>query len=50
MTRMSTTSGSPYEDSIGFCRVVRVGNTITVAGTGPINPDGTTAAPGDAYG
>jgi enamine deaminase RidA (YjgF/YER057c/UK114 family) len=50
MTRMSTTSGSPYEDSIGFCRAVRVGNTITVAGTGPINPDGTTAAPGDAYG
>lgn len=50
MTRTSTTSGSPYEKSIGFCRAVRVGNTITVAGTGPIGSDGKTAAPGDAYG
>ena len=50
MTRTSTTSGSPYEDSIGFCRAVRAGNIITVAGTGPIGTDGKTAAPGDAYG
>ncbi len=50
MRRRSTTSGSPYEDTIGFCRAVRVGNHIFVAGTGPIGEDGTTAAPGDAYG
>ena len=50
MSRTSTTSGSPYEDSIGFCRAVRVGTHIFVAGTGPIGSDGNTAAPGDAYG
>ncbi|MGB1876315.1 MAG: RidA family protein [Rhodospirillaceae bacterium] len=50
MTRRSTTSGSPYEDSIGFCRAVRVEQMIAVSGTGPIGPDGKTASPGDAYG
>ncbi len=50
MSRTSTTSGSPYEASIGFCRAVRVGDTISVSGTGPIASDGSTAAPGDAYG
>ncbi|MEQ9111905.1 MAG: RidA family protein [Rhodospirillaceae bacterium] len=50
MSRTSTTSGSPYETSIGFCRAVRVGHTIVVSGTGPIAADGTTANPGDAYG
>jgi enamine deaminase RidA (YjgF/YER057c/UK114 family) len=50
MKRKNITSGSPYEASIGFSRAVRVGNTITVAGTAPIAPDGTTASPGDAYG
>ena len=50
MPRTCTSSASPYEDSIGFCRAVRVGHHIFVAGTGPIGADGTTAAPGDAYG
>ena len=50
MALRSATSGSHYEHSIGFCRAVRIGTTITVAGTGPIGPDGKTAAVGDAYG
>ncbi len=50
MKRELISSGSPYERPIGFSRAVRVGNTVTVAGTGPIAPDGTTACPGDAYG
>ncbi len=50
MPRTNISSGSPYEEPFGFCRAVRVGNTIHVAGTGPIAPDGATAAPGDAYG
>lgn len=50
MPRQHTSSGSPYEDSIGFCRAVRTGNRIVAAGTGPIATDGTTASPGDAYG
>lgn len=50
MTRQKAFSGSPYEKPIGFCRAVRVGNQICVSGTAPIAPDGSTAAPGDAYG
>ncbi|MBL1149643.1 MAG: RidA family protein [Armatimonadetes bacterium] len=41
---------SPYEGKIGFCRAVRVGNHIFVSGTAPIDEDGRTACPGDAYG
>ncbi len=49
MPRKSVSSGSPYEDSIGFSRAVRVGNILAVSGTAPIAPDGSTAFPGDAY-
>ena len=31
--RRNIRSGSPYEDVFGYCRAVRVGNTIHVAGT-----------------
>jgi enamine deaminase RidA (YjgF/YER057c/UK114 family) len=50
MKRILISSGSPYEKPIGFSRAVRVGNIITVAGTGPMTADGRTACPGDAYG
>ncbi|MCX6835635.1 MAG: RidA family protein [candidate division Zixibacteria bacterium] len=50
MKRTLISSGSPYEKPIGFSRAVRVGNIITVAGTGPMTSDGRTASPGDAYG
>jgi len=33
MTRKNVASGSPFEDVHGYCRVVRVGNQIHVAGT-----------------
>lgn len=49
MTRKNISSGSPFEKKIGFCRAVRVGNIISVAGTAPIGADGETVAPGDAY-
>lgn len=45
--RLRATSGSPFEDQFGFCRAVRDGNRIIVAGTGPIEPDGS-STPGDA--
>lgn len=48
MTRQRTTSGSPYEERFGFCRAVRVGDRIIVAGTGPIDPDGQTTPGGAA--
>lgn len=49
--RAWATSGSPYEAAFGFARAVRVdgggGKRIIVAGTGPVEPDGSTT-PGDA--
>ncbi len=37
--RMNISSGSPYEKEIGFSRAVRVGDTIHVSGTAPIEAD-----------
>ncbi len=45
--RQRTTSGSPFEAQFGFCRAVRVGDRIIVAGTGPVEDDGS-STPGDA--
>jgi enamine deaminase RidA (YjgF/YER057c/UK114 family) len=42
------TSGSPYETTFGFARAVRVGDRIIVAGTGPVEPDGSTTRGGVA--
>ena len=50
MERKHISSGSPYEGDIGFSRAVRVGNVISVSGTAPLGPDGSTACPGDVYG
>jgi enamine deaminase RidA (YjgF/YER057c/UK114 family) len=47
--RMLVPSGSPYEQTVGFSRAVRVGDHVFVAGTAPIMPDGA-EPPGDAYG
>lgn len=46
--RVRTTSGSPYEETFGFARAVRDGNRIIVAGTGPVEPDGSTTPGGVA--
>lgn len=46
--RLRATSGSPYEASFGFARAVREGNRIIVAGTGPVEPDGSTTPGGAA--
>jgi enamine deaminase RidA (YjgF/YER057c/UK114 family) len=45
--RLRATSGSPFEATFGFARAVRDGNRIIVAGTGPVEPDGSTT-PGGA--
>jgi enamine deaminase RidA (YjgF/YER057c/UK114 family) len=47
--RRRVPSGSPYEPVIGFSRAVRAGETVTVAGTAPVMPDGADP-PSDAYG
>lgn len=46
--RLRVTSGSPYEAIFGFARAVREGNRIIVAGTGPVEPDGSTTPGGAA--
>jgi enamine deaminase RidA (YjgF/YER057c/UK114 family) len=33
-------SGSPFEETVGFSRAVRVGDRILVSGTAPVWPDG----------
>lgn len=38
--RQLVSSGSPYEEPIGFSRAVRVGERVLVAGTAPTWPDG----------
>ncbi|MBA2254731.1 MAG: RidA family protein [Chloroflexi bacterium] len=38
--RRRVSSGSPFERRFGYCRAVRVGKSVTVAGTAPIWPDG----------
>lgn len=40
-------SASPYESQFGFCRAVKIGNVIQVAGTAPIGNDGETVGAGD---
>jgi len=47
VTRRHTFTGSPYEAQFGFARAVREGNRIIVAGTGPVEDDGS-STPGDA--
>lgn len=40
MSRSHAASGSPYEQTIGFSRAVRVGDTIAVSGSAPVWPGG----------
>ena len=47
MSRKHAFTGSPYEAQFGFARAVREGNRIVVAGTGPVEDDGTSTQ-GDA--
>jgi enamine deaminase RidA (YjgF/YER057c/UK114 family) len=40
MDRQLVTSGSPFEQAIGFSRALRVGHQVFVSGTAPVWPDG----------
>lgn len=47
--RINITSGAPWEDIVGYCRAVRIGNTIEVAGTTAVDENGVTVGIGDMY-
>ena len=46
--RKLVSSGSPYEAKFGFSRAVRTGTLVSVAGSAPLGPDGSTVGRGDA--
>ena len=47
MKRRLISSGSPYEEMIGFSRAVRVGPYLVVGGTAPLDANGKTVGLGD---
>ena len=49
MERQQISSGTPWEKSVGYSRVVRVGNQVFVSGTTASDEEGTTVAVDDAY-
>lgn len=46
--RQRVSTGSPWEDLVGYSRAMRVGNTIHVSGTTAVR-DGQVVGAGDAY-
>ena len=43
-TRQWVSSGSPFEEPVGYSRATRAGDRILVSGTAPVWPDGSCAA------
>ena len=49
MSRRNISSGSPWEETVGYSRAVRVGNVIEVAGTTAVDAGGEVVGPDDPY-
>jgi len=50
MHRQQVSSGTPWEERVGYSRVVRVGQFVYVSGTVAADETGTIQHPGDLYG
>ncbi len=42
-------SHAPWEEKVGYCRAIRAGDHVHVTGTAPVDEQGATYAPGNAY-
>jgi len=49
MDRTEVSTGTEWEEHVGYSRAVRVGNEIHVAGTTAVDEDGDPVAPGRPY-
>ncbi|HCT64960.1 MAG TPA: hypothetical protein DIC60_06845 [Lachnospiraceae bacterium] len=49
MSRTNYSSGAPLEETIGYSRMVKVGNMVLIGGTTSVQPDGSVYGEGSAY-
>lgn len=49
MERINISSGSPWEDVVGYSRAVKIGNTIEISGTVAVDASGEVIGVNDAY-
>ncbi|WP_231186237.1 RidA family protein [Haladaptatus sp. DYF46] len=49
MKRKTVTSGTEWEERVGYSRAVRVGNDVRVSGTTATDEEGNVIGEGDAY-
>ncbi len=47
--RIRVSSGAIWEDKVGYCRAIKIGNVVEVAGTTASNSEGEVIGVGNAY-